>query len=273
MRLKITHTTRYSFEEPVAYGLQQLRNTPKSGHQQNIVTWETEIEGGRQELSFEDHHHNTVTLISIDKDVEEVLVTCSGEIDIIETHGVVGPHPGPAPLWMYARTTPRTKIGPGARALVRKVEGENDLERLHALMAVIHEAIDYQKGATTSDFTAEQAIEAGQGVCQDHAHVFLACAREMKFPARYVSGYLMLDDREDQEAMHAWAEAHVDGLGWVGFDVSNKQSPDIRYVRVATGLDYADAAPITGTRIGGGDEALAIEIAVAQSGAQSQFQQ
>ena len=74
----------------------------------------------------------------------------------------------------------------------------------------------------------------------------------------------MLDDRTTQNAMHAWAEAHIDGLGWVGFDVSNGISPDSRYVRVATGLDYSDAAPVSGTRVGGAGESLEVQIEVAQ---------
>ena len=96
--------------------------------------------------------------------------------------------------------------------------------------------------------SADAAIEHGCGVCQDHAHIFVAAARSLGYPARYVSGYLLMDDANTEEASHAWAEAHVDGLGWVGFDISNGISPDTRYVRVATGLDYAQAAPVTGTR-------------------------
>ena len=83
-------------------------------------------------------------------------------------------------------------------------------------------------------------------------------------PARYVSGYLMMDDRVEQEAGHAWAEAHIDGLGWVGFDVSNGISPDRRYVRVATGRDYREAAPVTGISYGGGDSAMHVKLAVEQ---------
>jgi hypothetical protein len=83
-------------------------------------------------------------------------------------------------------------------------------------------------------------------------HIFVAAARSMGYPARYVSGYLMMNDRVHQDASHAWAEAHVDGVGWVGFDVSNGISPDARYVRVATGLDYREAAPVSGLRFGRG---------------------
>jgi transglutaminase-like putative cysteine protease len=131
-------------------------------------------------------------------------------------------------------------------------------------MAVIAEAVTYELGASEPDWTAETAVTEGRGVCQDHAHVFIACARELKLPARYVSGYLLMDDRTEQDAMHAWAEVHLQGLGWVGFDVSNCICPDTRYVRVATGLDYSEAAPVTGTRIGGTDEHLTVQIEVAQ---------
>ena len=264
MRLTIRHTTRYAFEKPASFGLQQLRKTPKSTHQQTVRHWSTEIEGGRKELQFEDHHNNTVELLSFEKGTTELVVRCAGEVDIVETHGVVGAHIGPAPLWLYQMVTPRTRAAQGAKALVRAVKGDTGLDRLHALLATINDTIDYEIGASWSDWTAEEAIAAGKGVCQDHAHVFIACAREMGFPARYVSGYLMLNDRIEQDAMHAWAEAHVDGLGWVGFDPSNGISPDARYVRVATGLDYSDAAPVTGLRVGGTGEALSVEIEVAQ---------
>jgi transglutaminase-like putative cysteine protease len=112
--------------------------------------------------------------------------------------------------------------------------------------------------------SAEAALAAGQGVCQDHAHIFIGAARLLGLPARYVSGYLMMDDRVDQEAGHAWAEAYVAGLGWVAFDVSNGISPDERYVRLATGFDYRDAAPVTGISIGAGEIELEVRLAVAQ---------
>jgi transglutaminase-like putative cysteine protease len=129
---------------------------------------------------------------------------------------------------------------------------------------VVRGQIDYRVGTTQVETTAEEALASGAGVCQDHAHVFIAAARAMEVPARYVSGYLMMDDRVDQEATHAWAEAFVEGLGWVGFDVANQISPDPRYVRVATGRDYRDAAPITGVSFGAAMEELHVMLAVEQ---------
>ncbi len=264
MRLKIRHITRYSFDTPVSYGLQQLRKTPTSSDSQTVINWSTRIDGGRRELSFEDQHGNVVELVSFEKDASELIVTSTGEVEMTDNGGVVGRHKGLAPLWLYERQTPRTKPGSGVRALLRAVEGADDLARLHSLMDAVHEAVSYEVGASHPDWGAEEALAEGRGVCQDHAHVFLSCAREMGFPARYVSGYLMLDDRVDQDAMHAWAEAHVPGLGWVGFDAANGICPDARYVRVATGLDYSDAAPVIGTRQGGAGEVLAVAIEVAQ---------
>ena len=265
MRLTIRHVTSYRFENPVAYGLQQLRKTPKSTWGQTVTDWQTDISGGAREVSFEDNHNNVVELISFEREATQVTVTSSGVVEIDDTAGIMGKHKGPSPLWLYLRSTPLTHAGQGVRALVRAArDGENDLDKLHKLMAAIREAVNYEVGASRPDWTAEQAIEDGRGVCQDHTHIFVAAAREIGFPARYVSGYLMLDDTQAQDAMHAWAEAHVDGLGWVGFDVSNSISPDPRYVRVATGLDYLQAAPVTGMRIGGADETLRVDIEVAQ---------
>ena len=264
MRLSITHTTRYRFEHPVSFGLQQVRKTPKSTHQQQVIIWETEVSGGQKELGFEDHHHNTVELISIHEGTQELVVTSRGKLEITENHGVVGPHTGPAPLWLYTRATPATKPGAGVNAIVKAVDETADLARLHQLSALIREAVAYELGGSEATWSAEEAIAAGKGVCQDHTHIFLAGARKLGFPARYVSGYLMLDDTVQQDAMHAWAEAHVPDLGWVGFDISNGISPDTRYVRVATGMDYTDAAPVTGSRIGGAGESLSVELEVAQ---------
>jgi transglutaminase-like putative cysteine protease len=143
---------------------------------------------------------------------------------------------------------------------------------LHNLSAAIREKVDYQTGATNVDTSAEEAVAAGQGVCQDHAHIFIAAARALDIPARYVSGYLMMNDRIEQEATHAWAEAYVQNLGWVGFDISNQISPDPRYVRLATGRDYRDAAPITGISFGAATEDLTVNLAVEQQTVEQQQQ-
>lgn len=274
MLLKISHTTRYLFDSPARYGLQQLRVTPKSRDNQKVLNWQVTLTGATQQATFEDQNNNTVILASIDENASEVLIESGGEVEVQDTSGVIGQHGGFAPLWYFRRETTLTKPGKEIRKLVReltdKLDGTNadDLSKMHALSKVIGEKVSYRPGTTDAGTTAENAVIAGSGVCQDHAHIMIAAARYMGLPARYVGGYLMMNDRVEQEAGHAWAEVYVDKLGWVGFDISNDICPDARYVRVATGLDYTDAAPVSGMRFAasGGemDETMLVNISVQQ---------
>lgn len=270
MRLSIRHTTRYNFSDPVVHALQRLRLTPKATQGQKILSWNMDFECAQRELEYDDQHFNRVTLLSIEPGAREVVVRCEGVVDTEDRSGVIGQHSGHLPLWSFLSQTPLTRPGAQVKQMLRSYSGNSGdkVEFLHALSSRILENVEYKTGETNVDTTAEEAWVRGGGVCQDHAHIFIGAARAMDIPARYVSGYLMMDDRIDQEATHAWAEAHVDGLGWVGFDVSNGISPDPRYVRVATGRDYRDAAPITGISFGSASQSLHVEVAVEQQQAQ-----
>ncbi|MCB2049015.1 MAG: transglutaminase family protein [Novosphingobium sp.] len=264
MRLAVTHTTAYTFSGPVSHGLQRLRLKPKDTHGQIIREWDMTIEGARVEVEYEDHHHNFTTLVSLLPGVGQTSVTCKGLVDTADTNGIIGHHTGHMPLWSFLRATPLTRAGLRVRALVASVDEdrEDPLKFLHALSQTVQEAIEYKAGATDVNTSAEQALMAGQGVCQDHAQIFISAGRLIGVPMRYVGGYLLMDDREEQDAGHGWAEAHLEGLGWVGFDVSNGISPDERYVRVATGCDYREAAPVTGIAANAGEIGLAVNVTV-----------
>ncbi|WP_371397925.1 transglutaminase domain-containing protein [Fretibacter rubidus] len=266
MILDIAHKTEYRFDEAPHYGLQQIRLTPLSGDSQRVKNWTLTFDGGQEEAVFTDHYQNTVTLISLDRGAKHLTVTSRGQVEILDNHGVVGAHMGYAPLWLYLRDTPLTTPGVGVEKLVKKFtafEG-TDLDKLHKLSKLIGKRVSYETGQTDAMSTAEDAIKAGAGVCQDHSHIFIAAARRAGFPARYVSGYLMMNDTIAQDATHAWAEVYVPTLGWTGFDVSNQISPDSRYVRVATGLDYSAAAPISGLTFGGQNESISVDVQVQQ---------
>ena len=265
MRLAIRHVTTYAYDSPVGFGLQQLRLTPKATRSQRVLSWDIAVAGGTRQLSFEDHNRNRVDLVSFDPGTDRLEVVAEGVVEVDDTAGILGPHGGFAPLWLFERPTPRTRAGERCRKLVDLVAAEpRPLLRLHDLSAAVAEALTWTEGAGDVARGAEEALAAGSGVCQDQAHAFIACARLMGIPARYVSGHLRLDDRDESPATHAWAEGWLPDLGWVGFDVANAMSPDDRYVRVATGLDYGEAAPVSGTRpIGGaGGETLAVSVAV-----------
>ena len=267
MRLSIDHITHYQYNEPVGFALQQVRMTPKDRPDQQIVHhWTIEVEGGAVQLHYADHHGNGVDLISVNSGAQELVIRCRGEIELLESHGIVGPHRGPMPLWAYLRPTGLTDAGVNIQALLENLGGEfdNDLGRAHSLSASILQSLPYEIGVTGADTTAEQALTGRGGVCQDHAHIFITAMRALGHPARYASGYLKMDGRDQQDATHAWAEAYFDHVGWVGFDVSNGQSPDERYVRVATGLDYQEAAPVRGMRYGSAQETLQVALQVQQ---------
>jgi transglutaminase-like putative cysteine protease len=264
MLLKIHHRTLYRFEFPVPYGLQRLRLIPKENAAQKILRWNRQIEGGTVQADYFDFHNNHVLLVSIDEGAHEIVVISDGEVQTTDVAGILGRHGGHVPLWYFLRPTRLTEPSREIHMLARSVSGEDQLAVLHALSAKVLAEVRYDTGHTDADTTADAALTAGHGVCQDHAHIFIAAARALGFPARYVSGYLMLTDRIEQEASHAWAEAHVDGLGWVGFDISNGISPDTRYVRIATGADYSEAAPISGLSYGGGEQQMVVNLAVEQ---------
>lgn len=266
MRLFVDHSTIYSYDEPLDYALQQLRLTPKHRPGQQVERWVVQVDGGDLQLGYDDHHANHVEVVAIRPGRDHVTIRCQGEVVVEDRGGVVGEHGGMMPLWSFRRATPLTKAGRRVRALVHQLgmDHDGDILRAHALSALIRAACPWRLGVTGPGTTAEQALAAEGGVCQDHAHIFIAAMRTLGHPARYVSGYLMMNDRVEQDATHAWAEAWFDHIGWVGFDISNGHSPDDRYIRVATGFDYQDAAPVRGMRYGSASEKLVVQLQVQQ---------
>lgn len=265
MQLSINHTTRYSYENAVDYALQKVRLRPNDNPMQTIDNWQVQIGGGKKEADYRDHYGNNVDLISTTPGVSELTISAQGRVTTHDTAGILGRTYGRAPLWHFAQATPLTKPGPAITQLSQVIREEADpLDGLHALSAAILKAAPYGLGKTDATTAAEAALKIGQGVCQDHANIMVAAARVQGLPARYVSGYLMMNDRVDQDASHAWAEVHLEGLGWVGFDVSNGVSPDERYVRLAVGRDAPEAAPISGVRMGSGNETLIVSLQVQQ---------
>lgn len=265
MKLTISHTTKYTYDAPVMYGLQQLRLTPVSDRHQTVINWSLNVEGGHVELTYPDQYHNMTSLVHVDQGATEVVINVHGEVETHTSDGIYGKSYGSAPLWSFVQPTARTTAGPIIQSLSSLIKNPSgDLEELHALSAEILRRAPYQTYTTNVATTAEEAMAMQSGVCQDHAQIFIAAVRYAGLPARYVSGYLLMDDRIAQDASHAWAEVHIDDLGWVGFDVSNGISPDERYVRLATGRDSKDAAHISGLRTGNAHETMSVSLQIQQ---------
>ncbi|HEY8575864.1 MAG TPA: transglutaminase family protein [Devosia sp.] len=265
MLISIDHRSTYRYTEPVAHAVQRVRLRPVDSSVQSVTDWRIDVEGTALELSYRDAFGNQTELLHSKPHTSEIVIRAVGHVETRDTAGIFGVGTGTAPLWTYQRVTPLTEPGEAVHALADPLTGVSQrLEQLHRLSGEITARVAYIPDSTDVATPAETALASGSGVCQDHAQIFISAARLLGVPARYVSGYLLMTDRVEQTATHAWAEAFVEDLGWVGFDVANGVAPDERYVRIACGLDYGQAAPITGLRRGSSTETLAVTLHVEQ---------
>ena len=274
MRIRIDHETRYHYDAPVRGVSQVLRLKPRPHDGQHIISWRVDVDVEGRLREGEDAFGNPVLLLSAEGPLEEMTLSVAGEVETQDMAGVLSGMPERLPAEVYTRQTPLTQLTPVLEAFARdSVSGVDDrLSQLHTLLGAVHQEVIYDTRSTTVATSAIEAFTQKRGVCQDLAHIFIACARHIGAPARYVSGHLARADGViEQEASHAWAEALVPGLGWVGFDPVNAACPGERHVRVACGFDYLSAAPVRGSRIGGGAERLSVRLVVSpQSVVQSQ---
>ena len=171
------------------------------------------------------------------------------------------------PPSLFLRDTPLTQADERIREFAgeaRSANGNGVLAHLHALMHRLHEELPNDNDEPQEAATAVEVFARKRGVARDLTHIFIGAAHSFAIPARYIAGYLCADNAAEQHSGHAWAEAFVPNLGWVGFDAVNCVCPTEAYVRVAVGLDALGAMPIRGTRYGPGDEKLAVAIKVDQ---------
>ena len=297
MRLRISHETAYHYASPAGRAIQILRLTPRGHEGQFVVHWRIDVDRDCRLQSSTDPFGNRVHSFTVEGPVESLTITAEGEVETQDTSGVVRDQVERLPTGIFLRETPLTACDEAIHGIDEEVAtsaGSTPLDVFHALMLAINERLRFDVDATDTGTSAAEAFAHGHGVCQDFAHVFIAAARHLGYPARYVGGYLfqgqpMLDGAikgqsqggqsqvqgsaaqqvpplvTTQNAGHAWAEALVPGLGWVGFDPANAISPTEAYVRVAVGLDYLGAAPVRGTRYGGSGETLSVRVLVRDS--------
>lgn len=274
MKISIEHVTRYHYATLASYCVQSLRLTPASFEGHTVLDWQTTVEPAGQITATRDGAGNILHLATITEPHRDIVIKAAGSVEVQDRNGVVVGLSENVPARVFLRRTALTMPSDPILAIANAATGLEPIARLHAIMDRIRDQVDYQPGATSSLTTAAEALAHGVGVCQDHAHIFISAARAAGICARYVTGYLLLDDGVHADAHHAWAEARVEGLGWVGFDVANRVCPTDRYVRMAAGLDANYAAPIRGSRRGAGAERLEVEVAVQTANVQrSQSQQ
>ena len=266
MRLQSRHDTTYEFHPPMRGVVQSLRLWPSRFEGQAIIDWTVTVEGATRGAAFRDGAGDRIETAVVLGPVETVVVSVTGTIETSDLAGVLRGHREKIKPAAYLRHTGYTKPDAALRELARTaVESiTGDLDRAHALSNAVRGAIAYTPGKTEHGTTAAEALAEGHGVCQDHAHALIATALSLDIPARYVTGYLHAEGGI-AEASHAWAELHVPDLGWVGFDPSNGLCPNEHYVRLGSGFDALDAAPIRGVAQGMGTEALKVDVNVVEA--------
>lgn len=264
MLLSVDHVTLYTYDRPVRGVVQSHRLTPSRFEGQEVLDWKVEVSDGTRGGAFRDGAGDWVEGWTVKGPVSEIAVRVSGRVRTTDLAGVLRGHREQVPPEAYLRDSPATRPDAALQALAQAGQGAADvLTAAHALSLAVSEAVAYRPGVTHAHTTAAEALAQAEGVCQDHAHVLCALARLNGIPARYVSGYLFADsDGRAHEAAHAWAELFVPGLGWVGFDPANRCCPDARYIRLGSGLDAAEAAPIRGTARSRAMESLAVQVAI-----------
>jgi transglutaminase-like putative cysteine protease len=276
MRIRVSHLTTYRYQTPAASVIQMLRLTPRNHDGQYVARWRIDVSTDCRLDQHEDAFGNVTHAFTADGPLSELSVLVAGEIETRDTQGIVRGAVERFPPTLFLRETVLT--GPSEdlaafAAACRDAGDGNVLKLLHVMLGRLHDETTYDTGKTYAATTAAEAFALKRGVCQDLTHIFIAAARSLGIPARYVGGYFHREDGvTEQDAGHAWAEAFVPELGWVGFDAANGLCATDAHVRVAVGLDYLGAAPLRGTRYGGAGEAMSVKVRVDQAFRQSQNQ-
>jgi transglutaminase-like putative cysteine protease len=253
MLLSVVHATAYRYAEPVSRSTQYIRLTPYPSPRQRTVRWDLRLPVPA--VMLRDAFDNITHVLTLDRPHQEIQLVASGEVEVEDVDN--GEPAGRVNPQVFLRTTRLTEPDDALREFVEPMRAmirSRPLIGTSDLMSAILERMPYEKGHTSVEFTAAQSFAKGRGVCQDHSHVFIACCRLIGVPARYVSGYVYSADG-GQVASHAWSEAWLANR-WVSFDVSNIAGTGGPHLKLAIGLDYSDACPVRGVRLGGGEEEL-----------------
>lgn len=259
MRIRVDYSTVYDYTLPASGVVQLLRVEPHGHEDQTVLRWRVDVDADGALRRSTDMFGNVTHSFYADAPIERLTMTVGGEVDTIDTGGVIRGANEPLPPLIYLRTTELSTADAAIIAFAEEQRRTDPLETLHGLMLAIYGRARFDTGVTDPNTDAATAFAQGSGVCQDFTHIFCAAARRLGLPARYVSGHFV--HPETQPAGHAWAEAWVENLGWVGFDPTHGIGASERHIRVAVGLDYLDAAPVRGARRGGGTESMRVAVA------------
>jgi len=281
MFYSIRHVTRFRYSAPVHESVMELRMQPRSEGPQALRSFQISTNPRAQLYAYTDHAGNAVYHFNVLRQHEELRIEAQAVIEVVpappppdsidslewerfNSYNLTDDHFDLLEPSKFAFCSPALSRFMTEHGL-EKAQGD-PLTALKMLSGSIHDAFDYEVGITQVHSPIDHALEERRGVCQDFAHIMIAIARKWGIPARYVSGYLyhrpQAHDRSEEDATHAWVEAYLPSLGWVGFDPTNNILAGERHIRAAIGRDYADVPPTRGTFKGIAQSELAIAVSV-----------
>jgi len=261
MLLHIEHVTIYRYDRPVNHSVQSLRLTPRTEAGQRVLNWQLQTPGQKSQQI--DAHGNVMHLLTIDEPHVEIRIQVSGTVETEAVADAAPSNRGRLSPLIYLPETSLTRADDDLKHFARPFDKAlGDRDGVLRLATAIRNAIEYVPGSTDVSDPAASVFALRRGVCQDHAHIMLACCRTLGVPARYVSGYL-LAQQDDHLASHAWVDVWLEqSQRWFAVDVTNGVPGGPHHCRLAVGRDYLDACPVRGVRRGGGIETMAATVAV-----------
>ncbi|MBV8552535.1 MAG: transglutaminase family protein [Acidobacteriaceae bacterium] len=283
----IRHFTRYRYSRPVWQSVMEVRMQPRSENTQRCFTFQLSVGPRARISSYTDHCGNIIHHFDIPERHEQLTIISDTLVDVdapIDVPASLGSNAWNEldelvereDYWDMLMPSHFARTSPELEALGRELRldrrnGEDPLALLRKLNSDLYQTLAYEKATTSVDSPIEHALATRRGVCQDFAHIMIALVRDQRIPCRYVSGYLYHDetheDRSAEGASHAWVEALLPGLGWVGFDPTNNLIAGERHIRTAIGRDYADVPPTKGILKGRAQTDLQVRVRVTPSDA------
>ncbi|PLS06957.1 transglutaminase family protein [Neobacillus cucumis] len=284
MKLKISHYTLYTYQEAIDYSVNEIRLTPQTDSRQFCYEHSISVQPNVELFSYEDFFVNKVHAFSVTQPHQELLIKAHS---IVFTDEKELYHRRPLPLFTekkiirsitfqnhfteYLNGTAYTKLSPDLSAYADSMADLDSSGGIYLLLKDITESIYvnfiYDPQATDVHTTVEETLMLKRGVCQDFAHLMIAVCRSRGIPARYVSGYHFIGDLQGgnadyEQASHAWVEAYIPDMGWVGFDPTNNEMVNWRYVKIGHGRDYRDIVPVKGVYTGTAAQTLTVDVDV-----------
>ena len=284
LRYQIEHVSRYRYASRASGCVMSLRLRPLEDDRQRLLAFAIETDPPTNPACTRDGFGNAHHLLALQDEHDALTITARAAVEVRPSDPLpnrLTPEDWDTVLgwtdrfehWEFTHASTLARPTPALDAFVHELglaPLADPLSSVAALSEALHAAFTYAPGATTAESPIEHILTSRRGVCQDYAHVMIAIARSWAIPSRYVSGYLHVTGEDHASvpgnAMHAWVECLLPGLGWTGFDPTNRALPD-RHIRVAVGRDYRDVSPTRGVRQGGDEGELIVDVSVRTDGA------